>query len=156
MILGIDASRYGYSEATGVEWYSYHLLNELIPLLGREHRTEVRLYSPRDFKLNTDIPFNVKKKIIRAKRLWTVLRLSFELIWRPVDVLFVPSHTLPLVFPKKSVITIHDVAFKHFKKCYSFFQFRMLDQSTKKAVRRAWRIIVPSEATKKDLIDLLS
>lgn len=153
-VIGIDASRYGQKKATGVEWYSYHLLNDLIPLLGREHNAEVRLYSPRDFSIDTDVPFNVKKRIIPAKKLWTVLRLSWELLARPADILFVPSHTLPLVFPKKSVITIHDVAFRHFKECYSRFQYWLLNHSTKKAVRKAWRILVPSEATKKDLIDL--
>lgn len=154
MVVGIDASRYGRDKATGVEWYSYHLLNELIPLLGREHNAEIRLYAPADFTIDTDVPFNVKKRIIPAKRLWTAARLSWEMLTRPADALFVPSHTLPLIFPKKSVITIHDVAFRHFKDCYSWFQYRLLNWSTRKAVRKAWHIIVPSEATKKDLVDL--
>jgi glycosyltransferase involved in cell wall biosynthesis len=154
MVIGIDASRYGHAEATGVEWYSYHLLNELIPMLGRDHNSEVRLYSPQDFKPAVELPFNVKKRIIPAKRLWTVLRLSLELLLHPVDRLFVPSHTLPIVLPKKSIITIHDVAFAKMKESYDEFQYRLLMHSTKRAVKKAWRIIVPSEATKKDLIDL--
>ncbi len=156
MKIGIDASRYGHSQATGVEWYSYHLLNELIPLLGREHKSKVYLYSPREFEIDTDLPFNVKKRIIPAKRFWTMFRLSFELIRHPVDLLFVPSHTLPPVLPAKSVITIHDVAFRHFKKCYSRFQYWLLELSTRRAVKKGWRIIVPSEATKKDLIEFYS
>ncbi len=152
MVVGIDASRYGHPEATGVEWYSYHLLNELIPLLGREHNTEVRLYSPSDFSPKADLPFNVRKRIIPFPRLWTLLRLSLEMVLKRVDVLFVPSHTLPLFAPKKSVITIHDVAFKHLKNSYSWFQMWLLDNSTKKAVKKAWKLIVPSEATKQDLI----
>lgn len=152
-VVGIDASRYGHNKATGVEWYSYHLLNELIPLLGREHNADVRLYAPADFTIDTDVPFNVKKRIIPAKKLWTLLRLSWEMLRRPVDVLFVPSHTFPLIVPKKAVITIHDVAFRSFKKCYSKFDYWLLHRSTKKAVKKAWHIIVPSEATKKDLIE---
>lgn len=154
MVLGIDASRYGHSSSTGVEWYSYYLLNELVPMLGRDHNTEVRLYSPRDFTINSDIPLNVTKRIIPAARFWTTLRLSLEMFINPIDMLFVPSHTFPLIFPKKSVITIHDVAFKYFKECYSKFEYFLLDRSTKKAVRKAWKIIVPSEATKLDLINL--
>jgi glycosyltransferase involved in cell wall biosynthesis len=154
MIIGIDASRYGHPESTGVEWYSYHLLNELIPLLGREHNTEFRLYAPRDFTAAAELPFNVKKRIIKFMRLWTLVRLSWEMIWKRVDLLFVPSHTLPLICPKKTVITIHDVAYKHFKEAYSWKQFLMLEWATRKAVKKAWRIIVPSEATKKDLIEL--
>src|SRR5690606_9852620 len=154
MVVGIDASRYGHEQATGVEWYSFHLLNELIPLLGREHNTRVRLYAPKDFKVQTDVPFNVTKRIIPAKRLWTTLRLTWEMIVKPVDVLFVPSHTFPVFVPKKAIITIHDVAFRYFKECYSWFDYWLLHRSTKKAVRKAWRIIVPSEATKNDLIEL--
>jgi len=152
MVVGIDASRYGHPEATGVEWYSFHLLNELFPLLGREHNTEVRLYSPADFKPRVDLPFNVHKRVIPFPRFWTLLRLSAEMIFKPVDVLFVPSHTLPMFAPKKSVITIHDVAFKYLKDSYSRFQMWLLDRSTKKAVKKAWKLIVPSTATKQDLI----
>lgn len=154
MVIGIDASRYGHAEATGVEWYSYHLLNELIPMLGRDHHAQARLYSPHDFQPSCEFPFNVKKRVIPFKRLWTLVRLTFEMIVKPVDVLFVPSHTLPLVFPKKSVITIHDVAFKKLRGSYSKKQFFLLDWSTRVAVKRAWKIIVPSEATKQDLMDL--
>lgn len=154
MIIGIDASRYGYEESTGVEWYSFHLFNELIPMLGREHNSEIRLYSPHDFKLKVEVPFNVKKRIIPLKRFWTVLRLSMEMLFKPVDILFVPSHTLPLIFPKKSVITIHDVAFKKMRDSYSWLHFFVLNSTTRRAVKKAWKIIVPSEATKKDLIEL--
>lgn len=156
MIVGIDASRYGHEQATGVEWYSYHLLNELIPLLGREHNSKIRLYGRKDFTLTADVPFNVTKRIIPARRLWTLLRLSLELLIHKVDLLFVPSHTLPLVFPKKTVITIHDVAFRHFKDCYSKLEYWILNRSTAKAVKKAWRIIVPSEATKNDLVEIFN
>ena len=153
MVLGIDASRYGHNESTGVEWYSYYLFNELIPLLGREHNTSVRLYSPVDFTPATDLPLNVKKRIIPLPRFWTMARLTLEMILHPVDILFVPSHTIPLVYPKKSVITIHDVAFKKFRELYSLKHYLVLEHSTRQAVKKGWRIIVPSEATKKDLID---
>lgn len=153
MKLGIDASRYTTAEATGVEWYSYHLLNELIPLLGREHKSRVFLYSPSEIKFRTDLPFNVRPRVIPARRFWTVFRLSLELLLHPVDRLFVPSHTLPPILPRKSIITIHDVAFRKFRHCYSFFQYRMLEHSTRRAVKKSWKIIVPSEATKKDLIE---
>lgn len=68
------------------------------------------------------------------------------------DVLFVPSHTLPLTLPTRSVITIHDVAFKRIRSAYSFAQYHYLNWSTKFAVKKATHIIVPSEATANDLI----
>ncbi len=152
MIIGVDASRYGHTQSTGVEWYSYHLLNNLLPFFGREHGNSVRLYAPRDFKTEVELPFNVHKRIIPFRRLWTVIRLSAEMLQKPVDVLFVPSHILPFFAPKKSFITIHDVAFRHLRKVYSRFQYLLLDRSTRRAVKKAWRILVPSEATKRDLV----
>lgn len=152
MILGIDASRYAHPQATGVEWYSHYLLNELVPLLGREHNAQIRLYSPNDFKFDGDLPFNVRKRVIPLFRLWTTLRLSLEILIHPVDVLFVPSHTLPFFSPKKTVITIHDVAFLQLKKVYKPFENLRLRYTTKKAVKKAYKLIVPSLATKNDLI----
>ena len=142
MKIGIDASRYGHAEATGVEWYSYQLLNELLPLLGRDHNNEVRLYSPRAIKLAIDAPFNVKKRVMPMPRLWTTVRLSLELLLHPVDLLFVPSHILPPIMAKKSVVTIHDVAFRHLKGSYDWLQYFLLQRSTRQAVKKAYKIIV--------------
>lgn len=152
MIIGIDASRYNPESATGVEWYSYHLLNELLPVLGREHNNEVRLYMPREFGLKTNVPFNARTRVIKARRFWTALRLSYEMLTDKPDVLFIPSHTLPFFFPEKTVITIHDVAFRKFPQLYTPFQRWILNNCARKSARKAWKIIVPSEATKKDMM----
>lgn len=150
MKIGIDASRYKHSEATGVEWYSWHIINGLIKSVATED--ELILYSKE--KLDLPVPSGEQKfenKIIPGRKLWTLRSLSKEMRINPPDVLFVPSHTLPLRLPRKSVITIHDVAFKYIPKAYSFAQFHYLDWSTKFAVKRASKIIVPSEATRRDL-----
>lgn len=145
MKIGIDASRYGHENATGVEWYSWHIIQGLLKV--KDKKDKVVLYSRQKLKLK-----GAKNKIIGGKRLWTLRHLTKVLRKEKLDTLFVPSHVLPLYLPKHSVITIHDVAFKHFKKSYSFFQYRYLDWSTKFAVKNASKIIVPSETTKKDLI----
>jgi len=120
MRIGIDASRYKIEEPTGVEWYSYHLLNALIPILGRDHGMEVQLYTQRKMEFEEELPFNVQERVIAQPRLWTLLRLSWEMVRHPVDLLFVPSHILPLWLPKKTIVTVHDIAFKvpGFEKAY--------------------------------------
>ena len=140
----IDASRYSNTgKKTGVENYSYHLINELAKQFGKE----ITLISPR--KINLD----VKQIVIPFPRLWTLLRLSWE-IWRnrKIDNLFIPSHVLPLIRPKKTIITIHDVVFKYSPESYGFFSRIYLNWAAGYAVKHASRIITPSEATKKDLI----
>lgn len=151
MNIGIDASRYQFPTPTGVEVYSNHLIDELQKLADKEE-TNLLLLTPLS-KCLMDSPY-VSQKIIKGKRLWTLGKLSYA-FWKRrglVDTLFVPSHILPLFLPKRSVITIHDVAWKHFPESYSSFQRALLDFSTKFAVKHATKIIAVSEATKRDIV----
>lgn len=104
----IDASRYNNtSQKTGVENYSFFLINELIKLAPED----ITLISPRKI----DLP--VSQIVIPFKRLWTQIRLSWKLFLnKKIDNIFVPSHLMPIIHPKNTTITIHDVAFKRFRK----------------------------------------
>lgn len=158
MKIGIDASRYKHETATGVEWYSHHIINGLLSEALKSEEAEVVLYSPNEINIPKEFehPGKVRKRIIPARRFWTLWKLSTEMRKNPPDVLFVPSHTLPLIRPKFSVTTIHDTAFRYLKKSYSRFQYLHLNWSTKYAVKHASKIIVPSEATKQDLVQMFS
>jgi glycosyltransferase involved in cell wall biosynthesis len=149
MKIGIDASRYADSEATGVEWYSFYIINSLMDLILKKKNVDIFLYSKKHLNIHAG---KFENKVLDSRRLWTLFKLSREMKKNPPDVLFVPSHVLPLSLPKKSVITIHDVAFKYLRKSYSFFQYHYLNWSTKFAVKKATKIIVPSLSTKNDLI----
>jgi len=140
----IDASRYSNTgKKTGVENYSYYLINEMV----RQFKNQITLISPRKI----DLP--VKQIVIPFPRLWTLIRLSWEMMKnRKIDNLFVPSHVLPLIHPKNSVITIHDVVFRYSPKSYSPLSRLYLDWAAKFAVKHAAKIITPSQATKQDLI----
>ncbi len=140
----IDASRYNNTKKrTGVENYSFYLINELV----RQSPNDITLISPKK------IPLDVKQLVIPFRRLWTQIRLSLEIIKnKKIDNLFVPSHVLPFIHPKKSTITIHDVAWKHVPESYRLLSKKYLEWGTRYAVKHAKNIIVPSEVTKKDLI----
>ena len=139
----IDASRYNNTnKRTGVENYSYFLINELIKL-----DPEITLISPKKININT------KQLIIPFSRLWTQIRLSWEVLRnKKINNLFVPSHLLPLIYPKNSTITIHDVAWKYVPKSYGFLSKLYLEWGTKFAIKHANKIITPSKVTKNDLI----
>ena len=149
MLIGIDASRYGSELATGVEHYSYKIINGLVEKASKSKDRKVVLYAKRRLGLSGG---NISTRLIKSKRLWTLKGLSREMKEHAPDVLFVPSHVLPRTLPEKSVMMIHDVAFKYLRKAYSWTQFRYLDWSTKFAVKNATTIVVPSEATKSDLM----
>lgn len=140
MIIGIDASRANRRHKTGTEWYAYYIIrwlakidsqNQYIlyadkPLSGglsdlttyQHYPGDSDSQSPEFDKRGYQViksPYgNFKAKILKwpFNFLWTQGRLSIEMLSKPVDLLFVPAHTLPIIHPKKSVVTIHDVGYK--------------------------------------------
>jgi len=140
MLIGIDASRANRDHKSGTEWYSYYLIRWLAKLDNKNQYIlytdkplknglldlTTQQYFP-DLSREEEIKFDkdgyqvVKSPYnnFRAKVLtwpfnffWTLGRLSWEMLIHRPEALFVPAHSLPLVFPKKTIITIHDVAFE--------------------------------------------
>lgn len=161
MNIGIDASRLKSEHATGVEHYSWQIIKGMLDereKLAVAKRPNFIFYSreklPHGVLEGSGGQKNgVSNVVIERKRLWTILGLAQAMKENPDQTLFVPSHTLPPKLPKKSVLMIHDVAFKYLRSSYPFLQYHYLNWSTKFAVNRATRIVVPSEATKNDLIN---
>ena len=155
MLIGIDASRANCARKTGVEWYSYYLIQELkkVPLASGDGFV---LYSPSELKgeLN-DLPAGWQKKILKwpLKYFWTQIRLSLEMIFNPPDVLFVPAHALPIFSRAQGVITLHDIGFIRFPQAYKFWSRIYLKFIYRFAAQWAKKIITPSEFSKKELID---
>ncbi|MFA6146172.1 MAG: glycosyltransferase family 1 protein [Patescibacteria group bacterium] len=156
MIIGIDASRANRPQKTGVEWYSYHLIQELkkIPLPQGD---KFILYAPEELKGDLGImPAGWKTKILSwpLKYFWTQKRLSWEMLINPPDILFVPAHCLPIFCRAKKIMTIHDLGFKRFPKAYTFGQRIYYSMVHSFAAKYADKIITPSEFTKTEIINL--
>ncbi|MBI4135388.1 glycosyltransferase family 4 protein [Candidatus Uhrbacteria bacterium] len=150
-ILGIDASRAVKKEKTGVEWYSYFLLRAMEKVTPTGW--EVRLYVPSEtgnWKLETG---NWNWKVLKwIGKGWTQGRLSLEMMKAPPDVLFVPSHTIPLVHPPRTITTLHDVVFLHHPGLYDHQDLESQKRGLDFALKFAKHIIVPSRATKGDVV----
>jgi len=210
MLIGIDASRANRSHKSGTEWYSYYLIrwlaklddkNQYIlysdkPLKGGLLDLTTKQYfihfgCQEEIKYDKDgyqmlkSPFNnFKAKILRwpFSFFWTLGRLSLEMLFNKPDILFIPSHTLPIVIPKRTINTIHDVAFerdrylyrqdymgpedKILKKVINFFvriftwgkyganSIDYLSWSTRFALKYAKRIIAVSNFTKYEILEI--
>ncbi len=156
MIIGIDASRANKHQKTGVEWYAFFVIEEMKQLLT--DRVSVVLYSdtPLQGEL-ANLPPGWSSKVLPwpPKRFWTQVRLSIEMLFHGPDVLFVPAHVAPLIHPKKTVVTIHDIAPWRFPKSYSWFERWYCLWSTRYAAKRVSHIIVPSEFTKQEIHDYI-
>ncbi len=156
MIIGIDASRANRQIKTGTEWYSYYLIEELKKITVNDSNRYF-LYTDKSLRGGlARLPKNWQEKILHwpPRYLWTKIRLSWEMLRNKPDLLFIPSHTLPIFFPKKTVMTVHDLGYEKYPEAYSFFARYHLRQSYKFAARQATKIIVPTEFTKRELISL--
>ncbi len=119
MTIGIDASRANVVEKTGTEWYSFHIIRHLI----RQHpEAHFILYTKEPFRppLDALVAPHIENRVLKwpLRFLWSQLRLSLEMLLRPPEVLFIPSHTIPLIHPKRTVTTCHDVGFERFPELY--------------------------------------
>ncbi|HRH32556.1 MAG TPA: glycosyltransferase family 1 protein [bacterium] len=204
MLIGIDASRANRNHKSGTEWYSYYLIRALADLDKHNHYI---LYTDTPIKDGlADLTANGEKvpsmpsvkldgfqKIrsphhnFQAKVLawpfrffWTQARLSLEMLWHRPDVLFIPAHALPIVHPKKSVVTIHDIGFRCDENLYEKIRigaqsrrnhrfvnyvvrilslgrygansFDYLEWSTRYTLKKAKQVIAISDFTKNELI----
>jgi len=152
VLIGVDASRALVAQRTGTEAYSLHLVRAMLGA-GSPHR--FRLY------LNAAPPVGLfpghlccELRVIPFPRLWTHVRLSAEMLRDPPDVLFVPSHVLPLIHPRRSVVTVHDLGHRTYPEAHTPTQRWYLEWSTRYHVRCATHLIADSEATKADLVRL--
>lgn len=149
MLIGIDASRAAAAERTGTENYALHLIRALVGL-GRAHRFRLYLNQPPPDEF---LPCGegVEWRVIPFPRLWTHLRLGWEVARHPPDVLFVPSHVLPLIHPRRSVATVHDLGYLYHPQAHRRWSRWYLGWSTRHNARAARRVIVDSLATRDDL-----
>ena len=150
MIIGIDASRALTARPTGTERYSLELINAI---LDQKSDHTIRLYVPRRPPIDLFRP-NAEIVILPGKRLWTHTKLGPHTRRHPPDVLFVPSHVLPLLGPKRTVVTVHDLGYEYFPEAHPANELRYLRWSTKRHTRVATRIIADSQTTKEDLVNL--
>src|SRR5215472_4964344 len=152
MLIGVDASRVTRPQRTGTENYSLYVLREL---LSQDDVNAYRLYlsAPLSIGLLPESP-RASTKLIRLPRLWTQVGLSREMLARPPDVLFVPSHVLPLVTPRRSVVVVYDVGHRFFPRAFGVFEWLYVEWAIRRHVRVATRLLTISEASKRDLVRL--
>lgn len=120
MIIGIDASRANIEKKTGTEWYAYNVIQELKKLA--DQKDQFILYSKEPLRGSlAELPTNFVNKVLKwpPNFLWTQIRLAFEMIVSGPDVLFVPAHTVPIICPKKTITTLHDIGFEERPELYS-------------------------------------
>ncbi len=155
MRIAIHATELDASRIDGTRVYISKLLNRF-GNMAQEDR--FLLYHQGTFNENIAPPQtdNYIIKTLPKSPMWTQTRFALNILKEKPDVLWMPLHNMPFVHSKKTriVVTIHDLAFKIFPETFPSADVRKLNFLTDYSVRFADKLIVPSKATKKDLLRL--
>ncbi|MFZ2300141.1 MAG: glycosyltransferase family 1 protein, partial [Candidatus Moraniibacteriota bacterium] len=164
MLIGIDASRAFLKRRTGIEEYAYQTIKHLRSVIpGTDTvvlyvRKKVTVTDGRLQVLLPEIDFALPKnwsvRGIWAPRFWTQIGLSVEMLFHPPDILFVPAHTVPVIHPVKTVVTIHGLEYEFCPEGYSWWERLYMRASIRFSCHAAQTVICVSENTKQDVMRL--
>jgi glycosyltransferase involved in cell wall biosynthesis len=152
MLIGVDASRTTVAKRTGTERYSLEITRALIDVATDDQFVLYFNQPPRPGLLPRSE--RVRWRVMPSRRLWTVARLSAEIVRRPPDVLFVPAHSLPPVLPRASVATVHDLGYLHFADEHPRLTRLLRRYANRWSAQRATQVVAISGATRDDLVRL--
>ncbi len=156
MHIGIEASRANKPNKTGVEWYAYHIIQELKKITALDSNSW-SLYTQTKLKNGLEIsPKNWEEKRLNwpFPYGWTQIRLSYEMMHVPSHVLWLPGSTLPRVIAKKTVVTVHDIGFHRYPAVYKKRQIAIHEFAMREIKERDVRVVTVSEFSKKEIVDV--
>ena len=153
MRIGIDARLVAYQRG-GISTYIRRLVEALSEI---DQQDEFTIFQSR----RDDRPL-VRRPGFHSSTLWTPPHhpweqwaLPLELAPRSLDLLHCPDFIPPFRRRCPAVITVHDLAFRRFPETKTPDSLRYYDQIDR-AVAEAEAVIAVSQATKKDLAELLA
>lgn len=155
MKIAIFANEIARPGASGVKVYSLEIIKNLLRI---DRDSDYTLYSETSISAEIGLDRqNIRYTSTRpAKRFWAFSVFAKLVSQDKPDVVFMPVQTFPFFSfgrnKPKVVITIHDAAFRLFPETYTYAGRKLLDFHTGRSARLADRIIVPSEATKRDIM----
>lgn len=159
MIIGFDAKR-AFQNQTGLGGYSRFVLQNLAKYYPNN---KYLLFAPKQgslFRPQEDCFETVlaPQKTALGQSLWRSFGINNHLEQSKLDVFHGLSNELPWNIHRlkvKKVVTIHDVIFLRYPQQYPFFDRQIYLQKTKRALASADKIVVPSNQTASDLVNLL-
>jgi len=155
MRIAVNAADLDHPRIDGTRIYIQNLLKNF-GLQNREDR--FLIYHKSKFNSQLTFPKFENYEVIKKPFpfWWTQTRFAWEMWREKPDILFMPMHSLPFLRSKKTktVVTIHDLAFKFFPDHFPKKELRRLNFFTDYAAANSDKIIAISNSTKKDLLKI--
>ncbi len=158
MIIGIEATHALKKNRTGVEEYSWQIIQHLKKTIPAQHNVVLYVNTSRENvcanDLLVDLPQHWQVEYLNwpLKKMWSQIRLGSYFIKNKPDLFFAPGQLIPFYSPRRTVTTIHDSAFIPFPNAYSFLGRCYLKIINKIVLAKSATIITPSEFSKNELI----
>jgi len=153
MNIAIQAADLDAERIDGTRVYILNLLKNFGQL---DRKNKFSIYHRTKFNPELTPPDFSNYKIVQKNFpcLWTQTRFSWEIWKSQPDILWMPMQSLPIFRRKKlkTVVTIHDLAFKYFPESFPKKDLRKLNFFTSHAIHRANKIIAVSQSTKEDIL----
>jgi len=158
MKIGIDAR---LINETGVGRYIRNLIAELSTIDVQHHYI---VYLPETSCTTFVLPNNRWEKRLATPRwhtLWEQVAMPLLFLKDKLDILHVPYFNVPILYPGKFIVTVHDLTILHFltgKATTLWYPFYMLRRfgywvALTCGIRRAVGVIVPSQTTKEEIVE---
>ncbi len=151
MLIAIDGNEANISQRVGINQWAFELIKHL-QALPTEHQIVVFLKDRPLPDLPPATP-HFSYEVFGPRRSWVMTGLTWRLLKRPrPDVLFSPSHYIPLLTSVKRVFSIVDLSYEHFGADYfKTYDLQQLKQWTRRSARVAQKIVTISEHSRQDI-----
>ncbi|MFH0814515.1 MAG: glycosyltransferase family 1 protein [Candidatus Falkowbacteria bacterium] len=157
MKIAIDCRMYGNEKFTGIGTYVQRLTNELFKL---DAKNEYILFMTEPEFSKFSAPTDRVRKIRVNSPHYSYaeqFKLPFEFAKEKFDLIHYPHFNSPILYPKKSICTIHDITPLFFpghkmKSIVRRLAYRLVFKAT---LSKARKVITISQSTKRDLVKYL-
>ena len=156
--IGFDAKRL-FNNFTGLGNYSRTLVQNL-----SEHHPDNQyfLFTPKAVR-NEETRFFLDSAMYKTEMptrknrfFWRSWGIKKDIVHKKIELYHGLSHEIPFGIKNTkipSVVTIHDLIFRHYPSQYKWFDRQIYDQKFRYACQNADHVVAISESTKKDIID---
>ena len=149
MIIGIDASKAASTKKTGIDNTAYQIILGLTKIdTVNNYYLYTNAFLPKELLANK----NFQEKLIPFPRFWNRFRLPLAIMRDKPNIFLELTSNIPPYSPDKTIVLIHDLAFRFFPEAYSKYEQMLQENAIRTALKRASVIVFTTKANHDDFI----
>lgn len=156
MTIGFDINEANIPQRVGVNRVAYTIFNSLVNELTSEDNL-IALSKDRPLPDLPSASNLLKYETFGPQKMWVLTGLTKRLFLNnpKIDILFSPSHYVPLVSPVKTVSYLMDLSFERFgNDFFTNYDIKQLKLWTPLTVKKSTKVFTISEFSKSEIVSL--